>query len=111
VRPLAINIWMMISYERGVETIKWTSSKTWINGEYYRNNVLARYVLNEERLKIGSQYGGKFLHDRAQGHWTKATRGLLKDHDIDVVPWPPADLSPIENCFCEIQRKPKIEFG
>jgi hypothetical protein len=28
VRPLAINIWMMISYERGVETIKWTSSKT-----------------------------------------------------------------------------------
>jgi hypothetical protein len=32
----------MISYERGVERINWTSSKTWINGEYYKNNVLAR---------------------------------------------------------------------
>ncbi len=41
----------------------------------------------------------------------RATRGLLKDHDIAVEPWPPADLSPIENCFCEIQIRAKIKFG
>ncbi len=58
--PFAINIWMMISYEREVEKIKWASSKTWINEEYFRNNVFARYVLNDERLKIESQYRGKF---------------------------------------------------
>jgi hypothetical protein len=40
----------------------------------------------------------------------KATRGLLKDHGIDVRPWPPADLSAIANCFCEIQRSAKIKF-
>jgi hypothetical protein len=30
-----------------------------------------------------------------------------------VVPWPPkgTDLSPIENCFCEIQKRAKIIFG
>jgi len=51
---------MMISYEKGAEWIKWTSSKPWIDGEYYRNNILARYVLNDARLKIDSEYGGKF---------------------------------------------------
>jgi hypothetical protein len=44
----------------GVERAKLTSSKTWINGEYYRNTVLARYVLNDEWFKIGAQYWGKF---------------------------------------------------
>ncbi len=36
-----------------------------------------------------------------------------ENHDIDVVPWPPkvADLSPIEKCFYEIQRRAKIKFG
>jgi hypothetical protein len=113
VHPLAINIWMLISYEKGVERIKWTSTKTWINGQYYRDNVLARYILDDDRLKIGSDYGGMFQHDRAQGHMAKATTGLLKDHDINVVPWPPkgADLSPIENCFCEIQRRAKVKFS
>jgi hypothetical protein len=27
------------------------------------------------------------------------------------VPWPPVDLSLIENCFCEIQRRAKIKLG
>jgi hypothetical protein len=41
-----------------------------------------------------------------------ATKGLLKDDKINVLPWPPkgADLSPIENCFCEIQHRAKINF-
>jgi hypothetical protein len=51
---------MMISYERGVERIKWTSEKPWINGQYYRDNILANYVLENEDLKIGSEYGGYF---------------------------------------------------
>jgi hypothetical protein len=38
-------------------------------------------------------------------------RGLLKEQDINVLPWPPVDLSPIRNCFCEIHRKAKIKFG
>ena len=59
VHPLSINIWMMISYE-GTEWIKWTSSKSWINGEYYRDNILAVHVLNDKRLKINSKYGGMF---------------------------------------------------
>jgi hypothetical protein len=42
-----------------------------------------------------------------------ATKGLLKDHEINVLPSPlkGADLSPIENCFCEIQGRAKIKFG
>jgi hypothetical protein len=42
-----------------------------------------------------------------------ATKGLLKDHNINVLPWPPkgADLSPIENCFCEIQRRAKKKYS
>ncbi len=41
-----------------------------------------------------------------------ATKGLLKDHNINVLPWPPkgVDLSPIENCFCEIQRRAKKKY-
>ncbi len=112
-RPLGINIWMLISYEKGTEWIKWTSSKTWIDGQYYRDRVLAEYILDDERLKVGSEYGGMFQHDQARGHMANATKGLLKDHEINVLPWPPkgADLSPIENCFCEIQRRAKIKFG
>jgi hypothetical protein len=46
VRPLAINIWMIIAYE-GVEYIKWTSDKSWINGQYYRDNILEPHVLHD----------------------------------------------------------------
>ncbi len=55
--PLSINIWMMISY-KGVDRIKWTSSGTWINGEYYRENILKKYVLND---KNDSDFGGMFF--------------------------------------------------
>ncbi len=51
-----------------------------------------------------------FQHDQARRYMVKATKRLLKDHEINVLPWPP-DLSPIENCFCEIQRRAKIKFG
>jgi hypothetical protein len=44
------------------------------------------------------------------GHKANVTKGLLKDHEINVLPWR-TDLSPIENCFCEIQRRAKIKFG
>jgi hypothetical protein len=48
-----------------------------------------------------------------QGHMANATKRLLKDHEINVLPWPPkgADLSPIENYFCRIQHRAKIKFG
>ncbi len=46
-----------------------------------------------------------------QGHMANATKGLLKDYEINVLPQPSADLSPVENCFCEIQRRAKIKFG
>ncbi len=46
------------------------------------------------------------------GHINNATKELLKDHEMNVLPWPTkgADFSPIENCFCEIQRRAKINF-
>ncbi len=47
---------MMISYKR-VDCIKWTSLGTWINGEYYRENILKKYVLND---KNDSDFGGMF---------------------------------------------------
>jgi hypothetical protein len=50
---------MMISY-KGVDRIKWTSSGTWINGEYYHQNILKKYVLNNWRLKNDSDFGGMF---------------------------------------------------
>ncbi len=59
------------------------------------------------------KHGGMFQHDQARRHMTNATKRLLKDHEINVLPWPPkeADLSPVENCFCEIQRRAKIKLG
>ncbi|KAL4480956.1 hypothetical protein ABPG72_014424 [Tetrahymena utriculariae] len=111
-KPLSINIWMIISYE-GVEHIKWTSSVPWINGEYYRNNILKRYIINDERLQKGSQFKGFFQQDRATSHTAKATQSYLKDNKVNVIEWPPkgADLSPIELCFSEIQRKMKSYFS
>ncbi|KAL4473456.1 hypothetical protein ABPG72_012135 [Tetrahymena utriculariae] len=111
-KPLSINIWMIISYE-GVEHIKWTSSVPWINGEYYRNNILKRYIINDERLQKGSQFKGFFQQDRAASHTAKATQSYLKDNKVNVIEWPPkgADLSPIEYCFSEIQRKMKSYFS
>ncbi len=50
---------MMISYKR-VDFIKWTSSGTWINGEYYHENLLKKYVYNNGRLKNDSDFGGMF---------------------------------------------------
>jgi hypothetical protein len=44
----------MISY-KGFDRIKWTSSGTWINGEYYRKNILKKYILND---KNDSDFGG-----------------------------------------------------
>ena len=39
----------------------------------------------------------------------RATTELLEKHHVSVIEWPPkgADLSPIENCFGEIQRRAK----
>jgi hypothetical protein len=50
---------MMISY-KGVDRIKWTSFATWINGEYYRENIVKKYVCNNGRLKNDSDFGGMF---------------------------------------------------
>jgi hypothetical protein len=46
----------MISY-KGVDRIKWTSSRTLINGDYYCENILKKYVLND---KNDSDFGGMF---------------------------------------------------
>ena len=89
------------------------SSRSWINGDYYRNNVLTGHVLNDERLQHDSDYGGMFQQDRATGHMAAATQKLLADNDVNVIEWPPkgADLSPIENCFGEIQRRAKSQYS
>ncbi len=69
---------MIISYE-GVEPIKWTSLATWINGDYYRENILKKHVLNDQRLKNDSNSGGVFQHDQARAHMATAIRELLEE--------------------------------
>jgi hypothetical protein len=71
-RFIPLSIWMIISY-KGVRYIKWTSSKSWINGKYYRNNVLAKHVLTDKRLKHDSYHGSMFQHDRVTGYMATAT--------------------------------------
>ncbi len=103
---------MMISYKR-VDCIKWTSSGTWINGEYYRENILKKYECNNGRLKNDSDFGGMFQHDQARAHMATATKDLLEEYNINVIEWPPkrADLNLIELCFGEIQRQAKEHYS
>jgi hypothetical protein len=74
---------MIISY-KGVDRIKSTSSGTWINGEYYRENILKKYVLNNWRLKKDSDFGGMFQHDQARAYMATETRELLEEYNINV---------------------------
>jgi hypothetical protein len=57
--PSLIGVKMIISYEE-VDHLIWTSSGTWINGEYYRQNILKKYVLNNWCLKNDSDFSGIF---------------------------------------------------
>ncbi len=54
-----------------------------------------------------------YQHDQARGHMAHATTGLLADHEVNVVEWPPkgADLSPVELCFGEMQRRAKAKYS
>jgi transposase len=99
----------MISY-KGVDRIKWTSSGTWIYGEYYHENILKKYILND---KNDSDFGDMFQHDQARAHMATETRELLEEYNINVIEWPPkgADLNPIELCFGEIQRRTKEHYS
>ncbi len=75
---------------------------TWINGEYYRQNILKKYVLND---KNDSNFSGMFQHDQTRAHIATASRELLEEYNINVIEWPPkgADLNHLELCFGEIQ--------
>ncbi len=93
--------------------MKWTSSGTWINGKYYRENILKKYILNNWRLKNDSDFGSVFQHDQARAHMATATTELLEEYNFNVIEWPPkgADLNPIELCFGEIQRRAKEHYS
>jgi hypothetical protein len=52
--------------------IKWTSSKTWIDGQYYRDRVLAEFILDDARLKIGSEYSFNMI--KQGGTWLMPPR-------------------------------------
>ena len=45
-RPLAISIWMMISYN-GVEDIIWTD-KTYLDSDYYIERILPKVIAHEK---------------------------------------------------------------
>jgi hypothetical protein len=102
----------MISYKR-VDCIKCTSLGTWINGEYYRENLLKKYVYNKKRLKNDSDFGSMFQHDQARTHILTETRELLEEYNINVIEWPSkgADLGPIELFFGEIQQQAKEHYS
>ena len=57
--PLGIQIWMMISC-RVVEGIKWIRGKTYIDGEYYRKEILKEFVLYDKRLNKSDKGGFLF---------------------------------------------------
>ncbi len=76
----------------------------WINGQYYRENILKKYVLSD---KNGSKFGGGiFQHNQTRVHMETAIKDLLEEYNINVIEWPPigADLNPIELCFGDIER-------
>jgi hypothetical protein len=70
---------MIISY-KGVEHIKWTSSGTWINRHYYRENILKNHVLNGQRLKNDSNFGGVFQYDQARAYMAIANKEFLEEY-------------------------------
>jgi hypothetical protein len=69
---------MIISY-KGVEQIKSTSSGTWINGDYYHENILKKPLLNDQHLKNDSDFGGIYQHDQARARMATATREFLEE--------------------------------
>ncbi|KAL4478922.1 hypothetical protein ABPG72_019359 [Tetrahymena utriculariae] len=66
-------------------------------------------ILRDEDQDGGSEYQRCFQQDLARAHQAKETLDLLEKHSINIAEWPPkgADLSPIELCFGEIQRRSK----
>ena len=75
---MGITIWMMISCQ-GVECIKWVRNKTWIDGEYYRENILKEFVVTDERLKKSNKDGFMFQQDHAPAHKSAPTLSLLHE--------------------------------
>jgi hypothetical protein len=52
--PTGIYIWMMINCQ-GVQHVRWTCEQTYLNGEYYRENIIKPYVLSKSELKTTAQ--------------------------------------------------------
>jgi hypothetical protein len=51
-------------------------------GEYYRQNILKKYVIND---KNDSDFGGMFQHDQAKAHMAITTRELLEEYNTSVI--------------------------
>jgi hypothetical protein len=54
----------MIGYEGTIRN-KWISGKSCINGAYYREKILQRYVVNREGFKIGRAYAFSMTRSQA----------------------------------------------
>jgi hypothetical protein len=106
VHPLSINIYMIIS---SIEYIKWISLATWIIRDYNSENILKKYLSNDQYLKNNLKFSCIFQHDQGRAHMATATTELLKEYNFNFIEYPPngGDLNPIDFCFGEIQRQAK----
>jgi hypothetical protein len=52
--PTGIHVWMMIDC-KGVQQVKWTYEQTYINGEYYQENIIKPFILTKTDLKTAAK--------------------------------------------------------
>jgi hypothetical protein len=75
VRPMSINIWMIISY-KGVAYIKFSDlNKSILLSLKYYEKACIKWSAS---YKNDSNFGGMFQHDQARAHMATANRELLE---------------------------------
>jgi hypothetical protein len=50
-KPVGIHLWRLITSE-GFKKLVWTEGITWMNGEYYREEIIKPYILTNEEYKL-----------------------------------------------------------
>ena len=119
-RPAKIHVWGMFSY-RALSQLHVVPQKTTINGEYYRNNILANECLEalnrtaregsvSERALIDDPSQAVFMQDGAPPHSAKKTQKWCQENLTSfwangVWPGDSPDLNPIENLRAIVQQE------